>query len=77
VKPYAEGRIAMTTGEDIVGYLHGLQLPASKNEVVHAAKKAGAPKDLWKMMDKKLPWITYQHVDDILAALGEEGRKVA
>jgi hypothetical protein len=67
----------MATAEDIAQYLQGLTLPASKNEVVHAAKKAGAPKDLWKMIDKKLPWVTYQHLDDILAALGEQSRKVA
>jgi hypothetical protein len=60
----------MQPGEEIAGYLKDLMLPASKNEVVHAAKKAGAPKDVWKMMDKKLPWVTYQHLDDILSALG-------
>jgi hypothetical protein len=62
----------MSQGEEILGYLHGLVLPASKNEVVHAAKKGGAPKEVWKMMDKKLPWITFQHRDDILSALGYE-----
>ncbi len=67
----------MSPDEDIARYLHGLLLPASKNEIVHHAKKHGAPKELWKTMDKKLPWVTYQHLDDILAALGEEGRKVA
>jgi hypothetical protein len=60
----------MQSGEDISVYLKGLLLPASKGEVVKAAKKGGAPKELWKMMDKKLPWITYQHLDDILSALG-------
>lgn len=62
----------MPQGEEIAGYLRGLQLPASKSEVVRAAKKAGAPKDVWKMMDKKLPWLTFQHADDILSALGYE-----
>ena len=62
----------MNPREDISGYLESLPLPASKGEVVHAAKKGGAPKDVWKMMDKKLPWVTYQHMDDILSALGYE-----
>lgn len=56
--------------EEVVRYLHNLKLPASKNEVVHAAKKNGAPKDMWKALDKQLPWTTYQHVDDILKAMG-------
>lgn len=60
----------MASAEEITGYLHDLLLPASKGEVVHAAKKNGAPKELWKMMDKKLPWVTYQHLDEILDALG-------
>ncbi len=47
-------------------------MPASKNEVVHAAKKAGAPKGVWEMLDEQLPWITYQHLYDILSALGYE-----
>ena len=63
----------MTQAEEIAGYLDGLLLPASKGEVVKAAKKNGAPKDVWKMIDKKLPWQTYQHLDDILEALGMEG----
>lgn len=63
----------MTEAEDIAGYLHNLQLPASKSEVVHAAKKNGAPKETWKMLDKQLPWLTYQHLDDILGALKQKG----
>lgn len=62
----------MAQSEEVAKYLEGLLLPASKSEVVHAAKKHGAPKELWKMMDKKLPWVTYQHLNDILAALGME-----
>lgn len=57
-------------GEEVARYLQHLALPASKNEVVHAAKKAGAPKEFWKALDKQLPWVTYQHLDDILKALG-------
>lgn len=60
----------MQTRDDIATYLKGLLLPASKGEVVKAAKKHGAPKDVWKMMDQKLPWVTFQHLDDILTALG-------
>lgn len=60
----------MQQGDDLATYLHDLKLPASKSEVVHAAKKGGAPKDLWKMLDKQLPWLTYQHLDDIRSALG-------
>ena len=67
----------MTQAEDIAKYLEHLNLPASKNEIVHAAKKAGAPKELWKMMDKQLPWLTFQHPNDILEPLGlaEEHRE--
>lgn len=50
-------------------YLHGILLPASKGEVVKAVKKNGAPKDVWKTLDKQLPWITFQHADDIVDAL--------
>lgn len=64
----------MAQREEIVGYLQNLMLPASKSEVVKAAKKNGAPKDVWKMMDKQLPWLTYQHLDDILKELGMEGQ---
>ena len=67
----------MATAQEIHDYLSELLLPASKSEVVHAAKKHGAPKEVWKMMDKKLPWITYQHLDDILDNLDIEGRNVA
>ncbi|MEZ5125101.1 MAG: DUF2795 domain-containing protein [Thermoleophilia bacterium] len=56
--------------DEIARYLEHLQLPASKNEVVHAAKKAGAPKEIWKALDKQLPWLTFQHLDDILQPLG-------
>ena len=62
----------MQQGEDIAVYLQDLYLPASKGEVVHAAKKGGAPKEVWKMLDKKLPWITYQHLDDIKAAIADQ-----
>ncbi len=64
----------MTQRQEIAGYLHNLLLPASKSEVVKAAKKNGAPKDVWKMIDKQLPWLTYQHLDDILNALDLEDR---
>ncbi len=67
----------MQQGEDISTYIHGLQLPASKSEVVKAAKKGGAPKEVWKMMDKQLPWITYQHLDDITSALGQQKQGAA
>ena len=59
----------MTQGEEIASYLQNLNLPASKNEVKHAAKKAGAPKEILKLLDK-LPWLTFQHLDDILSPLG-------
>lgn len=65
----------MEQREDIAGYLQHLALPASKAEVVHAAKKGGAPKDVWKMLDKQLPWLTYQHLDDIMAALAAQEQK--
>jgi hypothetical protein len=59
----------MTQAEDITSYLRDLKLPASKNEVKHAAKKGGAPKETVKMLDK-LPWVTFQHLNDILGPLG-------
>jgi hypothetical protein len=65
----------MQQGEDITAYLQHLALPASKAEVVHAAKKGGAPKDVWKMLDKQLPWLTFQHLDDITAALAGQEQK--
>lgn len=67
----------MIPREELAGYLQHLNLPASKNEVVHAAKKGGAPKDVWKMLDKQLPWVTYQHLDDIVAALEGQEHKVS
>jgi hypothetical protein len=65
----------MQQSEDIAAYLQNLKLPASKAEVVHAAKKGGAPKDVWKMLDKQLPWLTFQHLDDILSALAAQEQK--
>jgi hypothetical protein len=65
----------MEQREELAGYLQHLTLPASKAEVVHAAKKGGAPKDFWKMLDKQLPWITYQHLDDIVSALAAQEQK--
>lgn len=56
---------------DLETYLDGLLLPASKNEVVHKAKKNGAPKEVWKKLDKELPWLTFQHFDDIVSNLGQ------
>jgi hypothetical protein len=68
---HVKGRIAMTS-EDVTKYLHGLSLPAAKNEIKSRAKHNGAPKEIQKEFDK-LPWRTFQHEADIEAALKELG----
>lgn len=59
------------TLRSVVQYLKGLDMPASKDEIIQTAQSNGAPQDVLDVL-QQLPDQTYQQMDDIWRAVGKK-----
>jgi len=55
----------------VVQYLKGLDLPASKEEIIQTAHRNQAPQDVIDVL-QGIPDVVYQEMDDIWRAVGKE-----
>ena len=55
----------------VVQYLKGLDLPASKQDIIHCALQNGAPQDVVDVL-QQLPEQNYQQMDDVWRAIGQK-----
>ena len=54
----------------VVQYLKGLDLPASKQEIIDTAHRNQAPQDVVDVL-QKIPDRVYEQMDDVWRALGK------
>ena len=55
----------------VVQYLKGLDLPATKDEIILRARQNDAPQDVVNVLEK-IPDRVYEEMDDIWSAIGQK-----
>lgn len=58
------------TLRSVVQYLKGIDMPASKQEIVETAERNNAPQDVMNVLNK-IPDQVYEQMDDIWRAIGQ------
>jgi uncharacterized protein DUF2795 len=59
----------MATNDEVSQYLKTVDFPASKEEIVRAAKRAGAPESVRKAL-QSMPAVAYYSKDEVLRWAG-------
>ena len=60
------------TSEDVMRFLGGVRFPAKKDDLVHAARRNGAPNDIVAVLER-LPQHEFNSEEEMLAAYPQEG----
>ena len=63
MKQFAGGK----TEQDLLRFLHGITFPAHKDDVIHAARKNGAPNDIVGTL-QELPENEFATAEELLRA---------
>ncbi|MBI2942232.1 MAG: DUF2795 domain-containing protein [Chloroflexi bacterium] len=57
--------------QTVVSYLDGLDLPATRQEIVECARRNGAPDAVVRVL-QAVPDRRYRQMDDVMDAIGQE-----